>query len=120
MNVDKHVKITNIINRNQLFNCELVLFSFDHFISVSTWNCVEQEMPIFRLYSSEEKEIPSPQLKDLPSKKSWWTSNFGTNSYGESWDSSCEKSCVPGHNQWVPVQKTGSPKLKILGPLQCM
>ena len=25
--------------------------------------------------------------------------------YGESWDSSCEKSWVPGQNRWVPIQK---------------
>jgi len=38
-------------------------------------------------------------------------SDFVTNSYGESSDSSCEKS-------WVPVKKrTRSPKLKMLGPL---
>ena len=30
-------------------------------------------------------------------------SDFATNSYGESYDSSCEKSWVPVHNQWVPV-----------------
>ena len=40
-----------------------------------------------------------------------------TNSYGESRDSSCEKSWVPVQNQWVPVQNPMSPKLKILGPL---
>ena len=33
-------------------------------------------------------------------------SDFVTNSYGKSWDSSSEKSWVPAvHNQWVPVQK---------------
>ena len=33
-------------------------------------------------------------------------SDYVTNSYGESWDSSkCEKSWVPVHNQWVPVKK---------------
>ena len=26
--------------------------------------------------------------------------------YGESWDSTCEKSWVPVQNHWVPVQKT--------------
>ena len=37
------------------------------------------------------------------------SSDFVTNSiYGESWDSSCEWSRVPVHNQWVPDQKTGS------------
>ena len=38
-------------------------------------------------------------------------------SNGESWDSSCEKSRVPVQNQWVPVKKKMSPKLKIPGPL---
>ena len=33
------------------------------------------------------------------------SSNFVTNSYGESWDSFCEKSWVPVQNQWVPVKK---------------
>ena len=33
------------------------------------------------------------------------TSDFVTNSCGETWDSSCEKSWVPVHNQWVPVKK---------------
>ena len=32
-------------------------------------------------------------------------SDFVTNSYGQSWDSSCKTSWVPVHNQWVPVQK---------------
>ena len=32
-------------------------------------------------------------------------SDFVTNSYGESWDSSCEKSLVPVQTQWVPVKK---------------
>ena len=31
-------------------------------------------------------------------------SDFVTNSYGESRDSSCEKSWVQVHNQWVPAQ----------------
>ena len=34
-----------------------------------------------------------------------FTVNFVTNSYGESWDSSCEKSWVPVHDQCVPVKK---------------
>ena len=37
------------------------------------------------------------------------SSDFVTNSYGESWDSSCEKSWVPVQNHWVPVQKSFSP-----------
>ena len=41
-------------------------------------------------------------------------SDFVTNSYGESWDSSCEKSWVPGHNQWVPAEKKQG---FMLGPL---
>ena len=45
------------------------------------------------------------------------SSDFVTNSCGESWDSSCEKSWVPVQNHWVPVQKTTSPNLKMLGPL---
>ena len=32
-------------------------------------------------------------------------SDFVTNTYGESWDSSCETSGVPVQNQWFPVQK---------------
>ena len=40
------------------------------------------------------------------------------NSYGESWDSSCVKLWVPVQNHWFPVQKTTSPKLKMLGPLK--
>ena len=43
-------------------------------------------------------------------------SDFVTNSYGESWDSACEKSWVPVQNQRVPVKKTNL-KLKMLGPL---
>ena len=39
-----------------------------------------------------------------------YTSDFVTNSYGESWDSSCKKLGVPVQNQWVP-------KLKMFGPL---
>ena len=34
--------------------------------------------------------------------------NFVTYGYGESWDSSCEKSRVPVQNQWDPVQKKES------------
>ena len=34
-----------------------------------------------------------------------FSSDFVTNSYGESWDSSCEKSGVLVPNQWVPVEK---------------
>ena len=45
------------------------------------------------------------------------SSDVVTNSCGESWDSSCEKSWVPVQNHWVPVQKTMSPKLKMLWPL---
>ena len=33
------------------------------------------------------------------------SSDFVTNSYAESWDSSCEKSRVSVQNHWVPVQK---------------
>ena len=32
-------------------------------------------------------------------------SDFVTNSYGKSWDSSCEKSWVQVQNHWVLVQK---------------
>ena len=39
------------------------------------------------------------------------SSDFVTNSFGESWDSSCEKSWVPVRNHWVAVQKTVSPWL---------
>ena len=35
-------------------------------------------------------------------------SDFVTNSYGKSWDSSCEKSWVPVQNQCVSVQKNES------------
>ena len=31
-------------------------------------------------------------------------SDFVTNSYGESYDSSCENSRVPVNNQWIPLQ----------------
>ena len=31
-------------------------------------------------------------------------SDFVTNSYGESYDSSCENSWVPVNNQWIPLQ----------------
>ena len=52
------------------------------------------------------------------------TSDFVTNSYGESWGSSCKKSWVLVQNHWVPVQKPMSPKLNFLGPLldceQCL
>ena len=37
-------------------------------------------------------------------------SDFLTNSYGESWDSSCEKSWVPVHNQCIPVKKKKTKK----------
>ena len=47
-------------------------------------------------------------------------SDFVSNSYGESWDSSCEKLWVPVRNQWVSGKKKRSPKLKMLGPLQFM
>ena len=44
--------------------------------------------------------------------------DFVTNSYGESWDSSCEKSWVPVHNQWVPVQKNKESQIEnASGPL---
>ena len=33
------------------------------------------------------------------------SSDFVTNSYGESWDAFCEKSWVPVMNQRVPVKK---------------
>ena len=33
------------------------------------------------------------------------STDFVKNGFGESWDSSCEKSRVPVHNQWVPVKK---------------
>ena len=39
------------------------------------------------------------------------------NTCGESWDLSSEKSWVPVPNQWVPVEKKKSPKLKMLGLL---
>ena len=45
-------------------------------------------------------------------------SDFVTNSYGESWNSSaCETSWVPVHNQWVPIKKKTIPKLKMPGTL---
>ena len=43
--------------------------------------------------------------------------DFVRNSYDEWWDSSREKSWVPVQNHWGLVQKTTSPKLKILWPL---
>ena len=42
--------------------------------------------------------------------------DFVTNSDDEWWDSSREKSWVPVQNQWVLVQKTTSPKLKMIWP----
>ena len=42
-------------------------------------------------------------------------SDFDTNSYGESWDSSCENSRVPVQNQWVPFKKKGVRNWKCLG-----
>ena len=44
-------------------------------------------------------------------------SDFVTNSYDEWWDSSRDKSWVPVQNHWGLVQKTTSPKLKMLWPL---
>ena len=44
-------------------------------------------------------------------------SDFVRNSYGESWDSSCEKTRVPVQNYWDSVQKSTSSKLKKLGSL---
>ena len=35
----------------------------------------------------------------------WTCTDFVTNSYGESWDSSCDKSWVPLQNCWVSVKK---------------
>ena len=35
-------------------------------------------------------------------------SDFVSNSYGESWDSSCEKLWVPVRNQWVSGKKKES------------
>ena len=46
----------------------------------------------------------------------WFCYKKINNSYGASWDSSCEKSWVTVQNQSVPVKKK-SPKLKMLGPL---
>ena len=37
------------------------------------------------------------------------SSDFVTDSYGEYWDSSCEKSWVPVQNHWVPVKKQWVP-----------
>ena len=37
---------------------------------------------------------------------------FDTNSYGESWDSSCENSWVPVQNQWVPFKKKKEPEIE--------
>ena len=34
----------------------------------------------------------------------WYCSDFVTDSYGDSWDSSWQIS-VPGQNQWIPVKK---------------
>ena len=45
------------------------------------------------------------------------SSDFVTNRYSESWDSSCEKSLVPVQCQWVPIKKIKALKLKMLGPL---
>ena len=42
-------------------------------------------------------------------------SDFVAYSYGESWDSSCEKSRVPVQNQWVPVKKKRVRNWKCLG-----
>ena len=41
--------------------------------------------------------------------------DFVRSSYGESWDSSCEKSWIPVQNHWAPVQKTTSSTLKMFG-----
>ena len=43
------------------------------------------------------------------------SSDFVINSYGESWDSSCEKSWVPVQNQWIPVKKKWVRNWKFLG-----
>ena len=56
---------------------------------------------------------------DLRMLKPYWhgkattCSDFVANTYGESWDSSCEKSSVPVHTQ---LKKTRTPKLKMPGP----
>ena len=42
--------------------------------------------------------IHVPRLANFPCKK-YYFSDFVTHSYGGSWDSSCEKSRVPVHNQ---------------------
>ena len=42
-------------------------------------------------------------------------SDFVTNSYGESWDSSCEQIMSPSPE--VPVKETTNPQLEMLGPL---
>ena len=44
-----------------------------------------------------------------------YNSDFVTDSYGESWDSSCETSRVPVQNQWVPVKKKRVRNWKCLG-----
>ena len=46
-------------------------------------------------------------------------SDFVTNSYGESWDSSCEKINHEYQSRTIESQlkKKKSPKLKMLGPL---
>ena len=40
------------------------------------------------------------------------STDFIKNGYGESWDSSCEKSWVPVHNQWLPVNKNKESKIE--------
>ena len=51
------------------------------------------------------------EMGKIPTRDTYYSSkrsDFVTNSYGESWDSSCGKPWVPVQNHWAPVQKTMS------------
>ena len=80
----------------------LVEYAVCYFFVYTQWNCGCYCRLIF--------------LKNCKNIEVWLGSDFATNSYGESRDSSCEKSRVPVQNQWIPVKKT-SPKFNLPGPL---
>ena len=79
------------------------LFSFHFFLSIRQFNDWSLETKFCQI-EIEIELFTGPINND-----------FVTNSYGESWDSSCEKYWVPVQNQWVPVKKK-TPKLKMLRP----
>ena len=86
---------------NFCWNCRLNLFQ----------SILGHVFGLVKIFHKSEKPVghalPSVSYKKLVGRtvgqkfESRRGSDYVTNSYGESWDSSCEKSWVPVHNQWV-------------------